>query len=1103
MKKIFTLICALAGFASMSSAASVDDIAPLKHSYVLVCDEWNNNGTEKIASGAIYGNGFFFTPTGHDCSVKKGTVNLSVVNEADDNHVTAAIAAKYGQEYDMDHYNSLRLKNNQDIMVMKVTAGSKLIFFLQGNNKVGKEARIPKLWKGGEGGVQKKDDCTDANALNPKPTEDHPKTDAGFRFEYTVDDDMTLWVGSWNGDMFLSYVIVEANEAPGTPAVKVGSQTYESGLWFKEVSCSPREAYGVTTDVYYTTDGSTPSSASTKYTEPIKCYAPATVKFQAYVMGMAVPDAENEAIVDFSFDAPEIAADGASFTITTPYAEQNGTNYYTLNGGEEVKGDGATLTESATVSAYTKIANGDYATFTSKKSSKDVYVLNPIKEKKTIEVIAGDVVLDEEATATSTTGEVYTVENGEISADKMDFFVKNLTFKALKDEQYQVPAGNERYIQMSNTNITFQVAEGDSVTVKVICSKNSCKNIDADDAEDGSQVTDRKCYVNVNGTNYAHMEMMEVTYKDQAGNDSIVVELAEAADMKLFENANIIEFGLGAGTYTFQKYSGTGNILISSIEIAPAAENPQELEIADFADGKYYLVNVSTNKAWGCANSWGTQGSLVKHPEYVILHKQENGTYFMETQASNGGEQYYFNGEWMDNGTPAALNIIKGEELGEDMDGNPVYVYYITVDTLNYYGWDGTENTVLARNLPAGDEKAMWVIASHEQAVAGLAEATEEDPMDATFLILDPNFNRNNRNQGAWTMEASNQNLCGGKNENKCAESWRSAFTLSQTIEVPNGKYILNAQAALTDYTDAYDGTDYPVVYANDATSKFIDMEAEDRGTSMDKLSDSFTAGKYQVEPITVIVTDGKLTVGVKGTRTDTWCIWDNFELEYCGPASEPTDPNELIINGDCEGADGSCLVVKHGDGGGSFTTNFVEGAGIDGSRAAVVHATSTAAEEWDTQFFIYAKNHVFALGEKFKLTFWVKADKDAQADLQAHTTPGNYCGWYLDGFNGPLQITTEWKEVVIEGTISDAMSQYGAVMSGMQTVAFNLNKDKTLENNYYFDNISWKLVTEDGIESMVAEKAFNGAIYNLAGQKVDANYKGVVIKNGKKMMQK
>ena len=53
MKKIITLICALAGFASMSSAASVDDLVPLKHSYVLVCDEWNNNGTEKIASSSL------------------------------------------------------------------------------------------------------------------------------------------------------------------------------------------------------------------------------------------------------------------------------------------------------------------------------------------------------------------------------------------------------------------------------------------------------------------------------------------------------------------------------------------------------------------------------------------------------------------------------------------------------------------------------------------------------------------------------------------------------------------------------------------------------------------------------------------------------------------------------------------------------------------------------------------------------------------------------------------------------------------------------------------------------------------------------------------
>jgi hypothetical protein len=111
---------------------------------------------------------------------------------------------------------------------------------------------------------------------------------------------------------------------------------------------------------------------------------------------------------------------------------------------------------------------------------------------------------------------------------------------------------------MSNTNIVFQVAEGDSVNVKVICSKNSCKNIDAADAAadklDNGCTPDRQCYVNVSGVNYC--------LTDADGKHT--------NDLKLYPNANEFEFGLAGGkTYTFQKYSGTGNILISSIEITP------------------------------------------------------------------------------------------------------------------------------------------------------------------------------------------------------------------------------------------------------------------------------------------------------------------------------------------------------------------------------------------------------------------------------------------------------------------------------------------------------------------------------------------------------
>ena len=47
------------------------------------------------------------------------------------------------------------------------------------------------------------------------------------------------------------------------------------------------------------------------------------------------------------------------------------------------------------------------------------------------------------------------------------------------------------------------------------------------------------------------------------------------------------------------------------------------------------------------------------------------------------------------------------------------------------------------------------------------------------------------------------------------------------------------------------------------------------------------------------------------------------------------------------------------------------------------------------------------------------------------------------------------------------------------------------------------EIATGTGIQAVKTVKADNGFIYNLAGQRVDANYKGVVIKNGQKMIQK
>ena len=215
---------------------------------------------------------------------------------------------------------------------------------------------------------------------------------------------------------------------------------------------------------------------------------------------------------------------------------------------------------------------------------------------------------------------------------------------------------------------------------------------------------------------------------------------------------------------------------------------------------------------------------------------------------------------------------------------------------------------------------------------------------------------------------------------------------------------------------------------------------------------------------------------------------------EEGGEAPAAGDWGAVIFNGDCEGEDAGCLLSKDGNDMDNFKWNVKEGAGVDGSNCATVYATGAAENEWDAQFFIYAKDYVFKAGDKFKFSMMIKADKEAESSAQAHVAPGSYLHWTIIG--GPVKFTTEWAEYKFEGEVP-------AEADGMQTIAFNLNQDKTLENNYYFDNISWEVEgAPTAIQKVQVVKAENGR-YNLAGQKVDAAYKGIVIQNGKKFIQK
>lgn len=292
--------------------------------------------------------------------------------------------------------------------------------------------------------------------------------------------------------------------------------------------------------------------------------------------------------------------------------------------------------------------------------------------------------------------------------------------------------------------------------------------------------------------------------------------------------------------------------------------------------GKAYIKNVATGKWWGVGNDWGTRASLVDHPAYVTLDMPAS-YYTMETQVSNtlkdgkdNGTAYYFEGDYMDNANAKHLTI---EEKGR---------YVLISSGGQYYGYDGN-STILGKNIDPESTEALWEVFTEDQMKNQLANASVANPVDATWLILDPNFGRNQRNKLTWTITANNKNLGGGDVTNYCAESYKSEFNLSQVLSnAPKGVYQLTAQAY---YRVEADGTDeiLPVIYANEATSPFQLRTGTEN--SMTDASHSFSSGLYEVEPVYVeVAEDGALTVGAKLEGNSTlWSVWDNFALTYYG----------------------------------------------------------------------------------------------------------------------------------------------------------------------------------------------------------------------------
>jgi len=147
-----------------------------------------------------------------------------------------------------------------------------------------------------------------------------------------------------------------------------------------------------------------------------------------------------------------------------------------------------------------------------------------------------------------------------------------------------------------------------------------------------------------------------------------------------------------------------------------------------------------------------------------------------------------------------------------------------------------------------------------------------------------------------------------------------------------------------------------------------------------------------------------------------------------------------IMVNGDLEGDDYSGIVCR--EKGQGDVANVVAGVGVNGSKAAVITSAADAANSWDTQFFVFVPQKL-AAGTQYKIKFSVRSEADATISTQTHSTPGNYLG----GAFGNFDSKADWTVIEKEGSVGS---------DDTQTIAFNLNENKTLATKFYFDNIEF-----------------------------------------------
>ena len=193
-----------------------------------------------------------------------------------------------------------------------------------------------------------------------------------------------------------------------------------------------------------------------------------------------------------------------------------------------------------------------------------------------------------------------------------------------------------------------------------------------------------------------------------------------------------------------------------------------------------------------------------------------------------------------------------------------------------------------------------------------LENANGSTGFDVTEMFVKNPSVRTPEQKAGWDITSTHTGMPAFGHE--CCEFFESNFTMSQTLtDLPNGKYVVKVQGfyreTWNDAASAHSAGSEVItaeLFANNNASLFTSIykyTAAEMGVTVNNLNSGYVDGLessgiafstlnsltgrnyYDDNEVTVIVTDGKLTFGVRNTssRGGRWCIFRDFELWYYG----------------------------------------------------------------------------------------------------------------------------------------------------------------------------------------------------------------------------